>query len=77
MYDLEHRGESKLTVISDPSADDFQPVFNSIVNQTGCASSNDTLACLRGLTYSELNSVLNSSTITAAVRNLASCNSAC
>ncbi|PVH87433.1 triacylglycerol lipase [Cadophora sp. DSE1049] len=49
-----------------PSADDFQPVYNSIVDQTGCASSNDTLRCLRGLTYAKLNSVLNSTTITAA-----------
>lgn len=63
--------------ILDPSVDTFQPVYNAIINQAGCASSNDTLNCLRELPYAKLNAILNSTAITAAVKPSASYGSPC
>jgi hypothetical protein len=36
-----------------------QPYYDSIVNQTGCASASDTLACLRTIPYQTLLDAVN------------------
>jgi triacylglycerol lipase len=49
------------------SAEAFQPYYDNITQATNCSSATDTLSCLRGLPFSVLNSVLNSSVTARAV----------
>lgn len=46
------------------SAGFYQPSYNTIVAQTGCATSIDTLSCLRRVPFAKLNAVLNQTAFT-------------
>lgn len=39
----------------------FQPLYDNVTMQTGCANSTDTLDCLRSVDYEELNNLFNTS----------------
>lgn len=39
--------------------DYYQPLYDTIVNKTGCANTTDTLQCLRGVPFDKLNDVIN------------------
>lgn len=41
--------------------DYYQPYYNTIVNNTGCANAVDTLSCLRALPFTTLNAAVNTS----------------
>ena len=37
----------------------YQPLYNYLTDATGCGNATDTLQCLRGLPYTQLNAVIN------------------
>lgn len=44
----------------------LQPQYDNITEQTGCASSADTLQCLRSLPFEQLNSAINTTGLSGA-----------
>lgn len=50
-----------------PTVQSQQPVYDNITRAAGCSNSSDTLACLRTLSTSQLNAIINS-TATAGAR---------
>lgn len=42
----------------------YQPLYNLVINQTGCTTDIDTLDCLRRVPYAKLNAVLNQTAFT-------------
>ncbi|KAJ9137868.1 Carboxylic ester hydrolase [Pleurostoma richardsiae] len=51
-----------------PTAEDWQPVYDAVVNATNCTSASDTLACLRTVPSAQLSAVFNSS-VTESAQN--------
>lgn len=41
--------------------DHYQPLYQTIVNRTGCTNASDTLGCLRALPFDTLNAAVNTS----------------
>lgn len=54
--------ESGSPVAKFVDADTWQPYYNAVVQSTGCASSDDTLKCLRGVSWETLNGIFNGTT---------------
>ncbi|KAK8073297.1 hypothetical protein PG994_004196 [Apiospora phragmitis] len=51
------------------TADNWQPYFDALVQQTGCASASDRVGCLRDLPWETLNALFNSSAPAAGAIN--------
>jgi carboxylesterase type B len=47
-------------------SDHYQPIYNTIVNATGCYGAIDTLQCLRNAPFNTLNAAINTSRISSA-----------
>lgn len=43
--------------------DFYQPFYDTIVNNTGCANAIDTLGCLRALPFNTLNNAINATAV--------------